>query len=60
MTIAEKRTAERILHQHHEHGTKKMVPSDSLSLLQHIKHNQDSSPLRAINTVKFLKAQSVS
>lgn len=33
---------------------------DSLSLLQHIRHNQDSSPLRAIKTVKFLKSRCVS
>lgn len=32
---------------------------DSLSLLQHIKHSQDSSPFRAISTVKFLEIQSV-
>lgn len=60
MTIAENRTRRKTTRQRQESGIKKMKTLDSLSLLQHNRHSQDSSPLRAINTVKFLRIQSVS
>lgn len=44
------------MYQYHGHEITNMKTVDSLSLLQHIRHSQDSSPLRAINTVRFLKS----